>query len=71
MGIFKRLWAVVPPGNSNAAIPEDATANAMSPRERLVANKRVYKNVFPVPPGPSTKKARPCESPNDHLQMII
>ena len=56
IGIWKREWAVRPPYNSNAAIPDDATARAI-PLLALTEDSNVlYKNVFPVPPNPSTKK---------------
>jgi hypothetical protein len=55
-GILNRLCAVLPPIIKNAAILEDATATAISPDNLIVASKVLYKNVFPVSPGPSTKK---------------
>ena len=55
-GIFKREWAVLPPVKSWAAIPEDATANAMLDLfDLILANRHLYRNVLPVPPGPSIK----------------
>ena len=56
-GILKREWAVRPPGSIEAATPELAVAKAMNPFVLTAANKARYKNVFPVPPGPSMKKA--------------
>src|ERR1044072_6508965 len=58
--ILNRLCAVLPPFIKSAAIPEDATATAISPDDLIVASKVLYKNVFPVPPGPSTKKHPPA-----------
>lgn len=40
-------------------VAEDATANALSPFLRTDAGILLYKKVFPVPPGPSIKKALP------------
>ena len=56
----KRECAVLPPDNSSAAKPEEATAKATSPRLRTSANSNSYRKVLPVPPGPSTKKSLAC-----------
>src|SRR6185437_5639574 len=56
IGILSRECAVRPPSRSKAAIPEDATAKAISPCFRTHARITEYKKVFPEPPGPSTKK---------------
>ena len=45
-----------PPGNIDAAIPEVAVAMAINPLERTLARSPLYRNVLPVPLGPSTKK---------------
>ncbi|CAM6036219.1 unnamed protein product [Sphagnum compactum] len=34
IGIFRYEWAVRPPESRSAAMPEEATASAISPRER-------------------------------------
>ncbi|KAL4555737.1 hypothetical protein LXL04_038365 [Taraxacum kok-saghyz] len=47
--------AVLPPGMLFAATPEVAVAIAIKPRARILANNALYKKVFLVPPGPSTK----------------
>ncbi|KAK9125939.1 hypothetical protein Scep_014785 [Stephania cephalantha] len=47
--------AVRPPGNNEAATPDDAVANAIIPSDLTFANIALYKKVFPVPPGPSIK----------------
>ncbi|CAN1256884.1 hypothetical protein LINPERPRIM_LOCUS9447 [Linum perenne] len=51
-GILKRECAVTPPGSSVAAIPDEATTNAIFPSLRTLDNKQLYKYVFPVPPWP-------------------
>ena len=43
--------AVRPPSNNNAAIPDVATDNAMSPPFLTLAKSVLNTNVFPVPPG--------------------
>src|SRR5436305_15099644 len=55
-GILNRLCAVLPPVIKSAAIPDDATATAISPDDLTVDSKTLYKKVFPVPFGPSIKK---------------
>ena len=47
--------AVLPPSSSVAAIPEEATAMAISPRHLISAYIKFIRNVFPVPPGASKK----------------
>ena len=46
---------VPPPGSKIDAMPEDAHTNAIFPRLRVERIMQLYKNVLPVPPGPSTK----------------
>src|ERR1043165_3387112 len=65
-GILNRLCAVLPPVIKSAAIPDDATATAMSPDDLTVDSKTLYKKVFPVPPGPSIKK-----HPSAHVTASI
>ena len=60
IGILNLEWAVRPPSNSIAAIPDEATARAMSPDDLTLARSIFSTNVFPVPPGPSMKKMPPC-----------
>ena len=48
-GILNLECAVRPPGNNKAAMPEDATANAIFFWDLTVASKHLYKNVLPVP----------------------
>lgn len=55
-GILNLEWAVFPPGNNNAAIPEEATERTILFCDRMYEISVLYKNVLPVPPGPSTKK---------------
>lgn len=57
IGILKRELAVRPPGSIDAATPEVVVAKAMKPLDLTVANKAQYKNVLPLPLGPSMKKA--------------
>ncbi|CAN1132804.1 hypothetical protein LINPERHAP2_LOCUS7253 [Linum perenne] len=52
-------WAVRPPSISKAAIPEVATHSTILPSERSLALMTFQRKVFPVPPGPSTKKHLP------------
>ncbi|KAL1492420.1 hypothetical protein ABEB36_010672 [Hypothenemus hampei] len=47
-------------GSNVAAIPEDATTMAILFCERILANKRVIKNVLPVPLGASKKYTPPA-----------
>ncbi|RGB31576.1 hypothetical protein C1646_791777, partial [Rhizophagus diaphanus] len=54
--ILNRLCAVLPHIIKRAVMPDDATAIAISPDDLTVASKVLYKNVLPVPPGPSIKK---------------
>ena len=42
IGILKQEWAVRPPGKRSAAIPEEATARAISPFERTFSSKVLY-----------------------------
>src|SRR5437016_238473 len=55
-GISNQLCAVLPPVIKSAAIPDNATATAISPNDLTVDSKTLYKKVFPVPPGSSIKK---------------
>jgi hypothetical protein len=55
MGILKRECAVHPPSMILAAIPDVAVAIAMRFMERTFASKALYRYVFSVPLGPSTK----------------
>lgn len=55
IGILSLEWAVLPPGNKRAAIPDDATAITMQASDLTLAKISLYKNVLPVPPGPSIK----------------
>ena len=59
IGILNLEWAVRPLGRIDAATPELAVANAMSPFDLTNARIVQYKNVFPVPPGLSIKNAPP------------
>lgn len=54
-GNFKAECAVRPPSNNVAAIPEEASANAIFRSDRIVAKNNEMRNVFPVPPGESKK----------------
>jgi hypothetical protein len=56
IGILRREWAVRPPGNRRAAIPEEANASAILLLDLTYARMHEYKKVLPVPPGPSIKK---------------
>ncbi|KAM0026776.1 hypothetical protein Hdeb2414_s0020g00562031 [Helianthus debilis subsp. tardiflorus] len=56
VGILNLECVVLPPGMLFAAAPEEAVASAMWPRDRTSASNALYRNVFPVPPGPSMKK---------------
>ena len=47
--------AVRPPGNIDAAIPDVAVAMAINPFGPHSSKKALYRNVLPVPPGPSKK----------------
>ena len=42
IGILKQEWAVRPPGKRSAAIPEEATARAISPFDRTFPSKVLY-----------------------------
>jgi hypothetical protein len=64
-GILKREWAVLPPGIIDAATPDVAVAMVSLFRLRTVPISALYKKVFPVPPGPSTKNKPP------HLESIV
>jgi hypothetical protein len=48
--------AVCPLGMIEVAIPDVVVATTIDPIERTLASNTLYKNVVPVPPGPSTKK---------------
>src|SRR5687768_12441501 len=56
IGILNRECAVLSPVIKRAAIPKDATARVISPHDLTFASNVLYKNVFLVPSGPSTKK---------------
>jgi hypothetical protein len=56
IGILNLEWAVRPPGNIDAAIPDVAVVMAISPLDRTLARSALYRNVLPMPPGPSKKK---------------
>lgn len=56
IGIFHVEWAVLPPLRSIAAIPVDAVATAIFEFIRTEANKRLNKNVFPVPPNVESRE---------------
>ena len=47
IGILKCEWAVQPPSNNSAAIPDDATANAIFPIPLTVDNNASIRNVLP------------------------
>lgn len=49
-------WAVWPSSIKVAIIPNEASANAILFCDQIVAKINDIKNVFPVPPGTSTKK---------------
>src|SRR2546421_11741519 len=49
-GILNLECAVLPPSNNNAAIPDDATAKAISPSFLTLAKSVLKKKVLPVPP---------------------
>ena len=57
IGTFSLEWTVLLLSRRRVAIPDEAIASAISPRERILANNVLYKNVLPVPPGSSTKNA--------------
>lgn len=57
--------AVLPPSKSVAAIPDEATANAIFPFDRTLAKIREITKVFPVPPGASRKY-----NPPDWLSIV-
>lgn len=52
-------WAVFPLCKRVAAIPDEATANAVFPDCRTLANIKLERKVFPVPPGASKKNMFP------------
>jgi hypothetical protein len=56
IGILNLERAVRPSGNIDAAIPDVAVAMAINPLDRTLARRALYRNILPVPPGPSTKK---------------
>ena len=47
IGILNLEWAVLPPSNSSAAIPEDATVKAIFPNPLTVDSNASIKKVFP------------------------
>ena len=58
-GILKRECAVLPLGNNNATITEEATGKTICFLERILDIMGWYKNVFLVPPAPYTKNSFP------------
>ena len=50
-GNLKVEFAVLPPFNNVAAMPEDATASAILFWLRTFAKRRLIRKVLPVPPG--------------------
>ncbi|KAF5464538.1 hypothetical protein F2P56_014609, partial [Juglans regia] len=56
-GILKRECDVRSPGKIDAATPDDAVARAIKFFDLTVARGALYKNVLPVPLGPSMKNA--------------
>ncbi|XP_025418847.1 uncharacterized protein LOC112689372 isoform X2 [Sipha flava] len=54
-GNFRAEWAIRPPSSKVAAMPDEVRARVISFFERIVANIKVIKKVFPVPPGASKK----------------
>ena len=56
IGILNIECAVHPLGNIDAAIPDVAVAMAINPLDRTLARRALYRNVLPVPPGPSMEK---------------
>jgi hypothetical protein len=54
--ILNLEYAVRPPGLIEATIPDVAVATTISPIERTLASKALFKKVLPLPPGPSAKK---------------
>ena len=58
-GVLNVLCAVAPLGNNMAAIPVHATHTTVRCMRFIVLTITFYTNVFPVPPGPSTKKQPP------------
>ena len=55
-GSLNLEWVVQPPGNILVATPEEVVASAIKFLDLIVASITRFKNVFPVPPGPSIKK---------------
>jgi hypothetical protein len=58
-GILNLEWAVRPPGMMEAATPDVVVATAIFLSPRTLARSALYRKVFPVPPGPSTKNTPP------------
>ncbi|KAG6645500.1 hypothetical protein CIPAW_08G126900 [Carya illinoinensis] len=54
-GILKRKCVVRPPSKIDAVTPDEIIANATNCLDLTVARSALYRNVFPIPPGPSTK----------------
>nr|GEY22045.1 hypothetical protein [Tanacetum cinerariifolium] len=52
-----------------SATPDEVVGSAIRPRERTLSSKALYKNVFPVPPGPSIKNT-PGESASTCHMMV-
>lgn len=63
-GSLKAEFAVFPPSNKVAAMPDYATEIAICFCILMVASKRLIKNVLPVPPGAS-KKNNNCPKPQE------
>ena len=60
IGILNLEWAVLPPSNSSAAIPKDATAKAILPNPLMVDSNASVKKGFPWPLG-ALKKEKPVD----------
>jgi hypothetical protein len=48
---------VHPPSNIDADIPDVAVAMAINPLDQTLVRRALYRNVLPMPPGPSKKLA--------------
>jgi hypothetical protein len=58
-GILKHEWVVIPPGIMATATLDVAVATTSLSWLCSFARSALYKKVFPVPPGPSTKNNPP------------
>ncbi|KAG6655408.1 hypothetical protein CIPAW_05G213700 [Carya illinoinensis] len=54
-GILKRECAVRPPGRIDVVTPDETVASTTNFLNLTTVRSALYRNVFPVPPGPSTK----------------